>query len=72
MIRYSDETIKEFQNAIKYLRLAHIYAQRIDYFLCADEGEELFHERLSEELKELEKKNKRLAKKGNKLNNKKL
>lgn len=63
---YSGKTIEEFQNAIKYLRIAHIYAQRIDWFLSADDGEETFHERLTKELKELEKKNKRLVKKRNK------
>ena len=47
---YSEETQKEFQNAIKQLRIAAIYAQRIDWFLSGDDGEENFHIRLNEEL----------------------
>ena len=48
---YSEETQKEFQTAVRYLRLAKIYTHRIDWFLSADDGEETFHKRLKEELK---------------------
>jgi hypothetical protein len=51
---YSPEVIKEFYNAIYQLRKAFIYAQRIDWFLSADDGEKDFHERLAEELKILQ------------------
>ena len=51
--KYSEETIKEFNEAIKILRIATIYAQRIDYFLSGDDGEETFHRRLNEELNKL-------------------
>jgi hypothetical protein len=47
---YSDETIKELNNAIKQLRIAHIYAQRVDYLLSGDDSEKDFHKRLNEEL----------------------
>ena len=47
---YSEKTIEEFKNAIHHLRIARIYAQRIDYFLSGDDGEENFHKRLNEEL----------------------
>lgn len=47
---YSKKTIEEFKNAIKHLRIAHIYAQRIAYLLSADDGEETFHKRLNEDL----------------------
>lgn len=47
---YSDETINEFKNAIRVLNIAYVYAQRIDWLISADDGEETFHERLSEEL----------------------
>jgi hypothetical protein len=51
---YSSETIKEFKTAVYQLRKAFIYAQRIDWFLSADDSESDFHERLAEELKILE------------------
>ena len=49
----SEETQKEFKNAIHYLRIAAVYAQRIDWFLSGDDGEENFHKRLNEELDKL-------------------
>lgn len=52
--RYSDETIKEFKNAVKYLHIAEIYAQRVDWFLSGDDSEESFHKRLKRDLNELE------------------
>lgn len=33
------------------LEIAQIYAQRIDYLLAGDDGEETFQERLDKELK---------------------
>ena len=53
-VEYSPEAIKEFKTAVYQLRKAFIYAQRIDWFLSADDGEKDFHERLTEELKILE------------------
>jgi hypothetical protein len=50
---YSDETIAEFQRGLHYLRVAQIYAQRIDWLMSGDDGEESFHRRLKEELDEL-------------------
>lgn len=47
---YSEETIKEFKNAIRTLRMAQVYAQRADWLICGDDGEESFHERLAEDL----------------------
>ena len=51
--RYSDETIAEFRNGIEALKKAYVYAQRIDWLLSGDDGEESFHERLKEELQQL-------------------
>lgn len=51
--KYSKRTIKEFQKAIKHLKIAAIYAQRIDWFLSGDDGEETFHKSLNEELNKL-------------------
>lgn len=51
---YSAETIAEFEKAVKCLRLAFIYAHRIDWLVSDDDGEESFHTRLKEELSGLE------------------
>ena len=47
---YSEETIEEFKKGLDILRKAYIYAQRIDYLLSGDDGEESFHKRLKEDL----------------------
>lgn len=51
---FSEKTIAEFKKAVHILKQAEIYAQRIDWLLSGDDGEESFHERLKEELEELE------------------
>lgn len=50
---YPDEIQKKFQEGIRALKIAKIYAHRIDWFLSGDDGEESFLERLSEELSEI-------------------
>jgi len=52
---YSEETIAEFRKGVHYLRLAQIYAQRIDWLVSDDDGEESFHRRLKEEIEQLAK-----------------
>jgi hypothetical protein len=47
---YSKETIQEFMNGIRTLNVARIYAQRIDWLLSGDDGEDSFHKRLVEEI----------------------
>jgi hypothetical protein len=47
---YSEATIREFEIAIKLLRKAFIYAQRIDFLISGDDSEETFHKRLAKEL----------------------
>ena len=47
---YKEDTIAEFRKAVMLLKQAHIYANRIDYLISGDDGEETFHERLKEEL----------------------
>lgn len=37
------------------LKRARVYAQRVDWLLSGDDNEESFHERLKEELEELDK-----------------
>ena len=51
---FSPETIEKFKEAYSKLQEAYIYAQRIDWLLSGDDGEETFHERLKEDLEELE------------------
>ena len=51
--RYSPETIVEFEKAMVVLRMAYVYAQRIDWLLSGDDGEDSFHKRLQAQLKEL-------------------
>lgn len=52
---YPEHIQKEFKKGIEVLRRAHVYAQRIDWLLSGDDGEETFMERLEEELEKLEK-----------------
>lgn len=50
--QYSPETIAEFEKAVKALKLAYVYAHRIDWLLSGDDGEDSFHKRLQAQLKE--------------------
>ena len=50
---YSPATIEKFQEAEKVLRLAAMMAQRIDWLVCSDDGEDSFHERWEEEKRHL-------------------
>ncbi len=51
--RYSPATIKRFKEAVVLLRLAQVYAQRIDWLVSCDDGEEQFHKRLGAELESI-------------------
>jgi len=51
--KYPDDVIEEFKKGVEVLRKAQIYAQRIDWLISGDDGEETFHERLKEELEKL-------------------
>jgi len=48
--RYSPETLDEFKNAVKALKVAQVYARRIDWLISGDDGEDTFHARLREDL----------------------
>lgn len=48
--KYNEKTIEEFKKGLDILRKAYIYAQRIDWLLSGDDGEESFHKRLKEDL----------------------
>lgn len=47
---YSPEVIAEFERGLLLLRAAAIYAQRIDWLVSCDDGEESFLRRLREDL----------------------
>ena len=53
--KYPDDVIEEFKKGIDILRKAQIYAQRIDWLISGDDGEESFHRRLKEDLDKLAK-----------------
>ena len=50
---FSDKTIEEFKNAVNILQQAYVYAQRIDWLLSGDDGEESFHRRLAKDMEEI-------------------
>ena len=54
--KYNRKTMDIMKRAVYVLRLAHIYAQRVDWMLSGDDGEDSLVERLEEELEELKKK----------------
>lgn len=50
---YEKETIAKFKEAVKTLRVAAVMAQRIDWLVSGDDGEESFHRRWDDELEKL-------------------
>ena len=50
--KYPEEVIEKFKEGIDILRKAAIYAQRIDWLLSGDDGEETFLKRLKKDLEE--------------------
>lgn len=50
---FSDKTIEKFKIALDILKQAAIMAQRIDWLISGDDGEETFHQRWDEDLKNL-------------------
>jgi MoxR-like ATPase len=51
--KYSDEVIEKMKEAVNVLRVAQIYAHRIDWLFSGDDGEESFLKRLDEDLEKL-------------------
>lgn len=47
---YPAEVIEEFKKAVNALRIAEVYAQRVDWLLSGDDGEESFLRRLKDDL----------------------
>lgn len=52
---FDDETIEKFKEGYWKLREAQVFAQRIDWLLSGDDGEDSFRKRLKEDIEELEK-----------------
>lgn len=50
---YPPEVIEKFKEGLDILRKAEIYAQRIDWLVSGDDGEESFLKRLKEDLDKL-------------------
>ena len=50
---YPVEVIEKFKEALICLRQAEIYAQRIDWLVSGDDGEDSFLERLQEDLSQI-------------------
>ena len=59
---FNKDTIAELKKGLDILRKAYIYAQRIDWLLSGDDGEESFHKRLKEELDNLKNKKNEVSK----------
>ena len=51
--KHPDEIIEKFKEAVDILRKAEVYAQRIDWYLSGDDGDETFIKRLKEDLEKL-------------------
>ena len=53
--KWSPEVLLEFQNALKYLKIAQVYSHDVEWLLSGDYGDDSFLESIKEELEELEK-----------------
>ena len=51
----SDETIDAMKEAYRRIRIAEIYAIRVDWMMSGDDSEKYFRERIKEDLAEFEK-----------------
>jgi len=50
---YPPEVVEKMKEGVKILKLAAIYAHRIDYFLSGDDGDESFLRRLQEDIEKI-------------------
>jgi hypothetical protein len=63
---YPEDIIDHFKEAYKALRIAEVYAQRIDWLVSDDDGEDSFRRRLVIDFDDLSQDIKRVLKKENK------
>ena len=54
VLELSDETINAMKEAYRQIRIAEIYATRVDWMMSGDDSEESFRERMKEDLAEFE------------------
>lgn len=54
VLELSDETINVMKEAYRQIRIAEIYATRVDWMMSGDDSEESFRERIKEDLAEFE------------------
>lgn len=52
---YRFGTLRQLKRAVRSLRKAAVYAQRVDWLLCGDDSEETFMQRLFTDLKDIAK-----------------
>ncbi len=50
---FTPQTIQEMHKAAAFLRIAYIFAQRVDWLVSGDDGEDTFHRRLHKDLSDL-------------------
>ena len=55
---YPQDILDEFKKGIHLLRMAQIYAQRIDWLISGDDGEDSFRDRLKEDLEKFKQQDK--------------
>lgn len=55
VLELSDEAIAAMKEAYRQIRMAEIYATRVDWMMSGDDSEESFRERIKEDLAEFEK-----------------
>lgn len=53
---YSPDIIAKFKEAVKALRIAEVYAHRIDWLLSGDDGDDNFLKRLESDLNDIKNK----------------
>lgn len=54
VLELSDDTINAMKEAYRQIRIAEIYAERVDWMMSGDDSEECFRERIKEDLEEFE------------------
>lgn len=55
VLELSDETINAMKEAYRQMRIAEIYATRVDWMMSGDDSEDSFRERIKEDLTKFEK-----------------
>lgn len=55
VLELTDGTVEAMKEAYKQIRIAEIYATRVDWMMSGDDSEENFRERIKEDLAEFEK-----------------